>query len=55
MCAAQGVDGRHVDPVGEGGEELGEPHVTPVLMDRVLLHRQNPLVVSRGEERECVC
>lgn len=44
--SAQGVDRGHVDFVGGGGEDLGEPDVTAVLVVRILLHLQRALVVS---------
>lgn len=44
--SAQGVDRRHVDFVGGGGEDLGETDVAAVLVVRILLHLQRALVVS---------
>lgn len=55
MGRPQGVDGRHVDLVGEGGEDLGEEDAAAVLVVGILGHLQRLLVVSgektKGEGR----
>lgn len=51
MGRPQGIDGRHVDLVGEGGEDLGEEDAAAVLVVRILGHLQRLLVVS-GERDE---
>lgn len=55
MGRPQGVDGRHVDLVGESGEDLGEEDAAAVLVVGILGHLQRLLVVSaekrKGEEQ----
>ena len=48
----QGVDRRHVDLVGDGGEDLGETDTAAVLVVRIFLHLQRVQVVSVEEEGE---
>lgn len=51
MGRSQGVDGRYVDLVREGREDLGEENPTAVLVVRILGHFQRLLVVSGGEKK----
>lgn len=47
---SQSIDGRHVDLVREGREDLGEENTTAVLVVRILGHLQRLLVVSGGKK-----
>lgn len=51
MGRSQGVDGGHVDFVGEGGEDLGKEDAAAVLVVGIFRHLQRLLVVS-GNQRE---
>lgn len=47
----QGIHCRHVNFVGEAGEDLGEAHTTAILVVGIFLHLQWTLIVS-GEENK---
>lgn len=50
MGRPQGVDGGHVDFVGEGGEDLGKQNAAAVLVVGILCHLQRLLVVSGNQK-----
>lgn len=50
--SSQGIDGRHVDLVREGRENLWEEDATAVLVVRILGGLQRLLVVSGGKTGE---
>lgn len=52
MGCSQGINGRHVDLVWKGREDLGKENATAVLVVRVLGHFQRLLVVSVEKTEE---